>query len=221
MNHTAPHYLLFTQAKDSVDATVSGGRWKFVLEEIGTKFRLEEAEFEPGVVGERLQLLVVVRGLEAIEQTARVTLITPSKYVGRGLRMHLSKWKHNHWMWERFGQQTLIKHHDLWQRIEHARGIHQIECRVWQFDPPQESPEPSPSASEYRFDEAHNPIRSPKGTSIRSGLRVDKRKSAGNRIVLADRRRENHSFQYQQNMSPVGLRIKPVGQGRAFGYAAN
>ena len=97
MNQTAPHYLLFTQAKLSSHPNGLGSRWRFVLEEIGTSNRFEEADEEPGIHGERLQLLAVVRGLEAIEQPSRVTLVTPSKHVGRGIRRSLTLWRDNDW----------------------------------------------------------------------------------------------------------------------------
>ena len=75
MTKTAPHYLLFTEAKKSPESAVNSHRWRFVLEEIGTSTRIEEFDDEPGIKGERLQLLAVVRGLEALGQPSRVTLI--------------------------------------------------------------------------------------------------------------------------------------------------
>ena len=123
MNKTAPHYLLFTQAKLSSHPNGLGNRWRFVLEEIGTSNRFEEADEEPGIQGERLQLLAVVRGLEAIEQPSRVTLVTPSKHVGRGIRRSLTLWRENDWQWERFGAMTPVKDHDLWKRIDNAMQI--------------------------------------------------------------------------------------------------
>ncbi|MFT5301796.1 MAG: ribonuclease HI [Mariniblastus sp.] len=136
MKPTAPHYLLFTEAKNNDESSTGRGRWRFVLEQIGTSYRIEEADDEPGIKGERLQLLAVVRGLEALEQRSNVTLITSSKYVGRGIRRGLTLWRQNDWHWERFGQMALIKNHDLWKRIDQAMKIHNINCRVWQFDPP-------------------------------------------------------------------------------------
>ncbi|MEM7783815.1 MAG: ribonuclease HI, partial [Planctomycetota bacterium] len=120
---TAPHYLLFTEAKDLTEPSAFGGRWRFVLEEIGSDTRIEETEIEPGVVGERLQLLVVVRGLESLCQPSRVTLITPSRYVGRGIRLGLSQWRENRWHWESFGMMKPINHLDLWKRVDHAMSF--------------------------------------------------------------------------------------------------
>ncbi len=143
---TAPHYLLLTdtdQFDDSTRATTTekpsmaersndaGGRWHFVLEPIHHGVRIEADDIEPGVFGERLNLLAVVRGIEALDQPSHVTLVTPSKYVGRGIRRDIRVWKENDWKWNRFGKRVSIKHCDLWQRIDRAMGIHKIDCRIF------------------------------------------------------------------------------------------
>ena len=133
MVSTAPHYLLIAESFSN-PARGSGGRWRFVLEQIGGSQRIEAANDEPMMGGERLALLAVVRGLEALDQPSRVTLITPSRHVGNGLRRGLDAWRENGWCWERFGQMTPIKHRDLWQRIDRAMQFHQVECRVWNLE---------------------------------------------------------------------------------------
>ena len=102
-----------------------------MLEPIGKGSRVEADEFEPGVTGERLNLLAVVRGIEALEQPSRVTLITPSKYVGRGIRSGIAFWREHNWHWERFGEMAPVKHDDLWKRIDRAMQFHKIDCRIW------------------------------------------------------------------------------------------
>lgn len=139
---TAPHYLLLTDTDQFNDETCAtptaghsiaptSGRWHFVLEPIHHGVRIEADDIEPGVIGERLNLLAVVRGLEALDQPSHVTLITPSKYVGRGIRRDIRIWKENQWQWDRFGQRVKIKHCDLWQRIDRAMQFHKIDCRIF------------------------------------------------------------------------------------------
>jgi ribonuclease HI len=100
-----------------------------VLQSVNGNERLEAVEEEPDVRGERLELLAVVRGLEALDQPARVTLITPSRYVQRGFRLGLRDWRSNGWLWERFGRRTYVRNRDLWRRIDQAMKYHRIECR--------------------------------------------------------------------------------------------
>ena len=102
--------------------------------------QLEAADDEPGLSCERLELLAVVRGLEALPQPARVTLVTPSKYVNRGLSCGLPEWRSNGWQWEHFGEMVPVKNRDLWQRVARALDYHQVECRTWRFDLPHARP---------------------------------------------------------------------------------
>lgn len=133
MRSTAPHYLLMSETKTAQENAASG-HWRFVLEQIDGSNRIEVADDEPIVRGERLQLLAVVRGLEALEQPSQVTLITPSRYVGKGFRHGLEFWRENEWCWERYGEMTPIKNQDLWKRIDRSMEFHRIDYRIWNFD---------------------------------------------------------------------------------------
>lgn len=132
MSITAPHYLLFSETQ--LDESGLTGGWSFVLERMDGSDRIEVADWEPEIKGERLKLLAAVRGLEALEQPSKVTLITPHRFIGRGIRSGISEWKDNDWKWERFGVMTDIKNADLWRRIDRARQFHSIDCRVWNFN---------------------------------------------------------------------------------------
>ena len=84
---------------------------------------------EPGTDGERLELLSVLRALEALEQPSDVLLMTPSQYVVRGIRYGLDAWRESAWCWERFGRMVPVKNADLWQRLDRALSYHQVRCR--------------------------------------------------------------------------------------------
>ena len=132
-----PHFLLFTDAhlSQSRACAVSAqgfGRWHFVLERLDGPERLEAADSETDVHRDRLALLAVVRGLEALEQPSQVTLVTTSRYVSRGLRYGLNEWREAEYTWEHFGIQKPIRNADLWQRIDRAMSFHQVTCRLLQ-----------------------------------------------------------------------------------------
>ena len=135
---TQPHCLLFSEA-DSSNRPL--GRWHFLLESIEGQTLVEASDEEPGVHGERLELLAVVRGLEALDQPSRVTLVTSSRHVSRGLRCGLEEWRNNSWRWERDGRLVPIKNRDLWQRIDGALKFHHVECRSWRIDPAHSAPQ--------------------------------------------------------------------------------
>ncbi len=136
-----PHFLLFcdgqspqvSKAKEA--ASVGGssvtvrGRWRFVLEDLDAGTRLEACDAELVQAPERAALLAVVRGLEALEQPSRVTLVTTSRYVSRGLQFGLIEWRESDYCWEHFGSVQPIRNADLWRRIDHAMQFHQIKCQ--------------------------------------------------------------------------------------------
>ncbi len=65
---SSPHYLLFDASREDAQS----GHCRFVLRNSDGSHRLEAEATEPGVTGERLALLSVVRGLEALENPSRV-----------------------------------------------------------------------------------------------------------------------------------------------------
>jgi ribonuclease HI len=130
MQTSSPHYLLFSQSSEDRGL----GHWRFVLESIDGSERLVADDVEPELRGERLELLTVVRGLEALDQPSRVTLISPSVYVREGIRYGLREWRRNGWRWECFGQMVPVKNRDLWRRIDRALKFHELECRTLRFD---------------------------------------------------------------------------------------
>jgi ribonuclease HI len=135
MSVSAPHFLLYAEA--SLSATASAAdyeasdarRWRFVLRRPGGETALEAADDEPEAGTERLELLAVVRGLEALESPSRVTLLSGSRHIRRGLESGLAQWRENGWQWERYGRMTPMKNGDLWQRLDRLLQIHAIDCR--------------------------------------------------------------------------------------------
>lgn len=169
MNASGPSYLLFSDAKPGLDQ----GRWRFVLRHADGSQRLVAEDVEPGVQGERLELLTVVRGLESLEQPSRVTLMTTSSYVREGIRRGLAEWRENGWRWECFGRMVPVKNQDLWMRMDRAMQFHEIDCRTFRFDPPHREATSRPEVdSQVDGCECGSPPRSIRSMSqaIRRGL---------------------------------------------------
>lgn len=138
MNALAPHYLLLSESSKVQEP----GRWRFTLRAADGSQRLVADDVEPDVRGERLELLTVVRGLEALDQASRVTIVTPSIYVRNGIEYGISEWRRAGWRWEFFGEMVPIRDCDLWQRLERAMQFHQLKCRTLRIDPPHASARP-------------------------------------------------------------------------------
>src|SRR4051812_2777883 len=125
MQATSDHFLLYTEA---IRSEGSVAHWKFMLQSVGGAVKLSADDTELNSRASRLELLAVVRGLEAIDRPARVTLLTGSRYVSRGIRRQLSQWREDNWHWERFGELVPIRDWDLWQRVDRALQFHEVEC---------------------------------------------------------------------------------------------
>jgi ribonuclease HI len=153
-----PHFLLFCDGHNPKSTEVHGGslgssrgHWRFILEDLdaGTRFEVSDAELMQAP--ERAALLAVVRGLEALEQPSRVTLVTTSRYVARGLQFGLSEWRETDYCWEHFGSVQPIRNADLWRRVDHAMQFHQISCRWVAGEVSEEGAEASQLACEPLF----------------------------------------------------------------------
>jgi ribonuclease HI len=105
-----------------------------MLQSAGSEDCFTTADHEPETSRSRLELLAVVRGLEALDGPSRVTLVTRSRYVSRGIRLGLNQWREKGWHWERFGRLVPIRDHDLWQRVDRALTFHQVDCITWQCE---------------------------------------------------------------------------------------
>ncbi len=140
-----PHFLLFCDGNASTaseSANANRGRWKFVLENVETGERSEATDIEPSFATDRCALVSVLRGLESLEQPSRVTLVTTSRYVTRGLQYGLTEWRDNDFSWEHFGAVQPIRNADIWRRIDRTLAFHQVQCRwMSQEELPPETPD--------------------------------------------------------------------------------
>ncbi|MGC4002157.1 MAG: hypothetical protein QM811_03005 [Pirellulales bacterium] len=135
-----PHYLLRSQA----ELVGSSRGWSFRLQSVagGPPICVNESEHDAS--SERLELLSVVRGLEALPEPARVTLLTDSDVVQRGIRYGLEEWRADDWRWESYGEMVPVRNLDLLRRIDRAIAFHHIDVR------------------RYRIDAAHAPLDAPR-----------------------------------------------------------
>jgi len=125
MRESTPQYLLATGSRSDIE----GGRWQFVLRSTDRTFEIAESDFEANHFGDRVALLAVVRGLEAIPEPGRVMLLTPSRYILNGIRHGLCTWEDQNFKIERLGRRVAVRNFDLWSRVAHARQFHRITAK--------------------------------------------------------------------------------------------
>ena len=117
------HVEMFT------DGACSGnpgpGGWGVVLRSKNTEKELSGAEKE--TTNNRMEMMAVIAGLEALKRACRVTITTDSQYVMKGMTEWLPGWKARNW---RTASKQPVKNADLWQRLEKAINPHKVE---WQW----------------------------------------------------------------------------------------
>ena len=98
------------------------GGWGVVLLYRGHERRLQGGEGR--TTNNRMELMAVIRGLEALKRRCRVLVTTDSQYVKKGITLWISNWKRNGW---RTASGTPVKNADLWRRLDTLTGRHDIE----------------------------------------------------------------------------------------------
>jgi ribonuclease HI len=102
------------------------GGWAFVLRHPASGKEIEQAGGERETTNNRMELLAVIRGLEALKRSTRVELVSDSTYVGRGMSEWMSKWKANGWRRKEGSQSKPVKNEDLWRRLDELVASHQV-----------------------------------------------------------------------------------------------
>lgn len=102
------------------------GGWAFVLRHPATGKELEQAGGERETTNNRMELLAVIRGLEALKRSTSVELVSDSTYVGKGISEWLPKWKANGWRRREGGQLKPVKNEELWRRLDQLLARHRV-----------------------------------------------------------------------------------------------
>lgn len=175
-----PRFVLIAEAE-----TAASAKWRFSLHGLDSNVTIAAGDEEPGAGPERLALLAVVRGLEALDGPSEVTIVTSSSVVSRGIRRGLPAWRNNHWRWERFGRLEPVRNADLWRRIDRAMAFHAVCCRSWRVDTPTAEREAIAAATHGHDREPHF---TPLSVGEMPAMMVVPSKRARRTVSLAPRR---------------------------------
>ena len=75
----------------------------------------------------RMELLAVIRALEALNRPCQARVHTDSQYVQKGISEWIHGWKLRGW---RTADKKPVKNVDLWQQLDTLAGQHQVQW-VW------------------------------------------------------------------------------------------
>ncbi|ALS60959.1 MULTISPECIES: ribonuclease HI [Pandoraea] len=100
------------------------GGWGALL--VAGKHRKELFGGEANTTNNRMELLAVIRALEALNKPCQVVLHTDSQYVQKGISEWIHGWKARGW---KTAAKEPVKNADLWQELDAVSQKHDIEWR--------------------------------------------------------------------------------------------
>ena len=98
------------------------GGWGTVM--MSGNHRKELSGGERETTNNRMEMMAVIKGAEALKQGCSVDIYTDSTYVMKGMTEWLVGWKQRGW---RTASKQPVKNVDLWQRLEKALDRHEVE----------------------------------------------------------------------------------------------
>ena len=93
------------------------------------RYRKQEKEISgycPNTTNNRMELLAVIEGLEALKRPSQVRIFTDSNYVFKGITAWINSWQKRNWLNSR---KRPVLNRDLWERLLISSKPHQIEWR--------------------------------------------------------------------------------------------
>lgn len=99
------------------------GGWAYILKHPASGSEREDSGGEANTTNNRMELISVIRGLEALSEPCRVRLVSDSQYVLKGLEEWLDGWKKKGW---RNSRREPVKNVELWKQLDALRKKHEI-----------------------------------------------------------------------------------------------
>ena len=99
------------------------GGWAAILKEAGTGRSREISGSEKQTTNNRMELMAVISGLESLAKASKVTVVTDSQYVVKGMTEWIENWIAKNW---RTSGKKPVKNIELWQRLLEISQKHKV-----------------------------------------------------------------------------------------------
>lgn len=100
------------------------GGWGALL--VWGSHRKEISGGEANTTNNRMEMMAVIRALEALKRPSKVEVHTDSQYVQKGVSEWMAGWKRRNW---RTASGQPVKNQDLWLQLDALAQLHQIEWK--------------------------------------------------------------------------------------------
>jgi ribonuclease HI len=121
-----PHVFLFSDG--ACIGNPGPGGWAFILRHPASGRVKEASGGEHATTNNRMEILSVIRGLEALKGPSRVELSSDSQYVIKTITEWMAKWKRFGWK-KSPKSKHLVKNADLWQRLDELLQSHEVTAQ--------------------------------------------------------------------------------------------
>lgn len=123
-----PSVKLFT------DGACSGnpgpGGWGYILKHPATGAEKEASGGDRTTTNNQMELMAVIRGLEALTRPTKVEVVTDSTYVAKGAQEWMPNWKRNGWRRREGKSWKPVKNEELWKRLDELLSQHEVRFQV-------------------------------------------------------------------------------------------
>lgn len=123
MTASRPHVEIFSDGACSGNPGVGG--YGVILRSKSKTSELSGCEEK--TTNNRMELMAVITGLEALKRSCSVLIITDSEYVMKGITQWMESWLRNKW---KNSQKKEVMNRDLWERLLAALNPHEVQ---WQW----------------------------------------------------------------------------------------
>ena len=98
------------------------GGWGAILRSQGREKELWGGE--AATTNNRMELIAVIRALEALKRPSQVDLYTDSQYVQKGISAWIHSWKRRGW---KTADKKAVKNEDLWRQLDELAARHEVK----------------------------------------------------------------------------------------------
>ncbi|MDX9714564.1 MAG: ribonuclease HI [Dissulfurispiraceae bacterium] len=123
MTASRPHVEIFSDGACSGNPGVGG--YGVILRSKSKTSELSGCEEK--TTNNRMELMAVITGLEALKRSCSVLITTDSEYVMKGITQWMESWLRNKW---KNSQKKEVMNRDLWERLLAALNPHEVQ---WQW----------------------------------------------------------------------------------------
>lgn len=105
------------------------GGWGVLMRALDGATVVKERELQGGeaqTTNNRMELMAAISALEALTRPSKIVIVTDSNYVRNGVTQWIHGWKRNGW---KTADKKPVRNVDLWQRLDAAQAVHQVEWR--------------------------------------------------------------------------------------------